>query len=66
MAIDRRATPRHDSTPQPDTGAEWRWRNYTEHLSDLGYDLGNGSAAADEDPLGSALSDYLSRQAPDR
>jgi hypothetical protein len=61
MAIDRGATPSPDSTPQLDSGAEWRWRNYVDHLSDLGYDLGDGSAL-DDDPLYVAVSDYLLRR----
>jgi hypothetical protein len=65
MAIDRGATPPQDSTPQPDSGAELRWRSYAEHLSDLGYDLGDGSAVDDE-PLDRAVSDHLLRRGPDR
>ena len=65
MAIDRGATPPQDSSWQPDSGAELRWRSYAEHLSDLGYDLGDGSAA-DDDPLDSAVSDYLRRRGSDR
>jgi hypothetical protein len=65
MAIDRGATPPQDPTPPRDSGAEWRWRNYAEHLSDLGYDLGDGSAA-DDDPLDRAVSDYLKRRRSDR
>ncbi|MDQ4036431.1 MAG: hypothetical protein M3153_10955 [Chloroflexota bacterium] len=66
MAIDHGTTPPRDATPQPDSAAEWRWRNYTEHLSDLGYDLGNGSAAGDDDSVGSAVSHDLSRRASER
>lgn len=65
MAIDRGATPPPDSTPQPDSGAEWRWRNYTNYLADLGYDLGNGSDH-DGGSLEGAVSDYLSRRARDQ
>ena len=34
-----------DSTPRedgPDALREWRWRSYTDHLEDLGYDLDGG------------------------
>jgi len=27
---------------------EWRWRSYTDHLRDIGYDLDGGEAMADE------------------
>lgn len=65
MAIDRGATPPPDSTPHPDSGAEWRWRNYVDHLSDLGYDLGDGSAR-DDDAMDVAVSDHLMRRGSDR
>lgn len=64
MAIDRGATPPPDSIPPQDSGAEWRWRNYVDHLSDLGYDLGDGSAV-DDDPMDAAVSDYLLRARSD-
>lgn len=32
--------PRDDG---PDSLREWRWRSYTDHLEDLGYDLDGGS-----------------------
>lgn len=64
MAIDHGANPQHNPTTQPDSGAEWRWRNYTNYLADLGYDLANGSADHDG-ALEGAVSDYLSRQAGD-
>lgn len=41
-ATDRaRAAPQPSADPgvDPDELEEWRWRNYTEHLIDLGYDL---------------------------
>ena len=34
-----------DSEPRedgPDALREWRWRSYTDHLEDLGYDLDGG------------------------
>ena len=31
--------PREDA---PDALREWRWRSYTDHLEDLGYDLDGG------------------------
>jgi hypothetical protein len=31
--------PREDG---PDALREWRWRSYTDHLEDLGYDLDGG------------------------
>ena len=65
MASDRGGTPPQDSPTRPDSGAEWRWRNYTNYLAELGYDLGNGSAE-DDASLEGALSDYLSRRSGDR
>ena len=65
MAIDRGATPPPDSIRPSDSGAEWRWRNYVDHLSDLGYDLGDGSAR-ENDPMDVAVSDYLQRRRSDR
>jgi len=56
MASDRGATPPRE-TNRPDSGAEWRWRNYTDHLLDLGYDLGDGSAADDDDAGGAVIDD---------
>lgn len=29
---------------------EWRWRCYTDHLEDMGYDLEGGEPSADEVP----------------
>ncbi len=34
----------------PDSLREWRWRSYTEHLEDLGYDLDGGSEPDREAP----------------
>lgn len=35
----------------------WRWRCYTEHLADLGYDLHGGTVA--DDDLSEAVDGYL-------
>jgi len=38
--------------------AAWRWRNYTDHLCDLGYDLDGGGAPED---VGRAISAHRER-----
>lgn len=38
----------------PDAMREWRWRSYTDHLEDLGYDLDGGQELA-ADPLPPAV-----------
>jgi hypothetical protein len=38
----RGTRPRHPHPEPSDAGAEWRWRNYTERLTDL-YDLRGGA-----------------------
>ena len=41
---------------------EWRWRNYTDHLTDLGYELHGASAdAAHADELAQAVDGYRRR-----
>ena len=41
--------------PGPDDGTEdlreWRWRAYTDHLLDMGYDLAAAQSASDESSL---------------
>ncbi len=46
-----------------DDAREWRWRNYTDHLMDLGYELHGASADGVPDPseLGRAVDDYQRR-----
>lgn len=46
-----RAQP-HDA---PDAMREWRWRSYTDHLEDLGYDLDGGHEPV-PDPVPAGLS----------
>ena len=38
----------HEPGNDGDDLSAWRWRNYTEHLADLGYDLHGGTAANDD------------------
>jgi hypothetical protein len=46
-----RRTSQTDPPAQPsDAGAEWRWRNYTERLTELGYDLLGGRGDSEEPP----------------
>jgi hypothetical protein len=42
---------------------EWRWRNYTDHLTDLGYELHGASAdaGAHADELDEAVNQYQRR-----
>jgi hypothetical protein len=42
-------------------GSEWRWRNYTDHLEDLGYELHGASAADEADGLTQAIEGYRRR-----
>lgn len=35
----------------PDAMREWRWRSYTDHLEDLGYDLDGGHESAPLPPV---------------
>ena len=44
--------------PEEDLAA-WRWRNYTQYLTDLGYDLHGGGAP--DDGLDDALGGYARR-----
>ena len=37
-----------------DAMREWRWRSYTDHLQDMGYDLDGGEATVEETPIGDA------------
>ena len=39
--------PREDN---PDSLREWRWRSYTDHLEDLGYDLDGGGEPDSDGP----------------
>ena len=46
----------------PADHAEWRWRSYTEHLGDLGYELRGRPADADEaEALAQAVAEYRRR-----
>ncbi len=42
----RTASAGHEDAP--DAMREWRWRSYTDHLQDLGYDLDGGMWTPDE------------------
>lgn len=39
------------SEDRPEDLREWRWRSYTDHLLDMGYDLAAGQSASDESSL---------------
>ncbi len=41
------AVPYGDAMETSDLDA-WRWQNYTDHLRDLGYDLGGGSTDGED------------------
>lgn len=51
---------------EPEQAGEWRWRNYTDHLGDLGYELEGDTPleGAEADELAQAVAEYRRRSRP--